>query len=52
MALAVIYTKIELKIVQHGVQYAENAISPIIGKLYVARSQENPVKEGKVNAPW
>ena len=52
MAVAMIYIRIGLKIVQHGVRHAENATSPIIGKLYVDRSQENPVKEDKVNAPW
>ena len=29
-----------------------NVISLTIGRLYVARSQENPVEEDQVNAPW
>ena len=52
MAVAVSYTRIELRIVQHGVRHAGNVISLTIGRLYAARSQENPVKEGQVNAPW
>ena len=55
MAVAMIYTRIGLKIVQHGVQHAGNAISSIIGKLYVVKFHENPSKEGNpvnVNAPW
>ena len=52
MAVAMNYTRIELRIIQHGVQHAGNVISLTIGRLYVARSRENPVKEDQVNAPW
>ena len=50
MAVAVNYIRTDPKIVQHGVRHAGNAISLIIGKLFVARSQRNPVKEDQV--PW
>ena len=54
-AMAVVTTciKIMLKIVQHGVQHAENVMNPIIGKLCVVKSHENPPKEGNlVSIPW
>ena len=48
MAVAVNYTRTDPKIVQHGVRHAGNVISLTIGKLFVARSQRNPVKEDQV----
>ena len=54
-AMAVVATciKIELKIVQHGVQHAENVTNPIIGKLCAVKSHEDPLKEGSlVSVPW
>ena len=50
MAVAVNYTRTDPKIVQHGVQHAGNVICLTIGKLFVAMSQRNPVKEDQ--APW
>ena len=50
MAVAVNYMRTDPKIVQHGVRHAGNVISLIIGKLFVARFQRNPVKEDQ--APW
>ena len=52
-AMAVVMTciNIGLKIVQHGVQHAENVTNPIIGKLCAVKSHENPLKEGNP-VPW
>ena len=54
MAVVMIYTRIMLEIVQHGVQHAGNVTNPTIGRLCVVKSQtEDQTEEGNlVSSPW